>query len=66
MKLISQYLQEIPEVWIYPTFSLIFFLVIYLAVLLMAKKLSNNYVNEMSKMPLDNDELIDNPKNLIK
>ena len=55
-KFIKQYAESIDRVNIYPIISLFIFFIFFIAVLYYVKKMDKSKVNEISKLPLEQDE----------
>lgn len=56
MKLATKYLESIAGVEIYPIFSLLIFVIFFLAVTWYVLKLDKSFIEEMSNYPSLNDE----------
>ena len=52
----KQYLEQITDVGIYPMFSLLVFFVFFTALIVYVVKANKEELNEISKLPLSNDE----------
>jgi cbb3-type cytochrome oxidase subunit 3 len=55
-KFIKQYAESIDRVNIYPIISLLIFFLFFIAVLYYVKKMDKSKVNEISRLPLEQDE----------
>ena len=55
-KFIKQYAESVDGVNIYPIISLLIFFIFFVALLYYVKKMDKEKVNEISRIPLDNDE----------
>jgi cbb3-type cytochrome oxidase subunit 3 len=53
----KQYLEQIKDVGFYPMFSLLVFFVFFTALILYVVKANKEELNEISKLPLSNDEI---------
>jgi cytochrome c oxidase cbb3-type subunit 3 len=52
----KQYLEQITDVGIYPMFSLLVFFVFFTALIIYVVKANKEELNEISRLPLSNDE----------
>ena len=52
----KQYLEQIKDVGFYPMFSLLVFFLFFTALIVYVVKANKDELNEMSKLPLGNDE----------
>lgn len=55
-KFIKQYAETMDRVDIYPIISLLIFFVFFIVVLYYVKKMDASKVNDISKLPLENDD----------
>jgi cytochrome c oxidase cbb3-type subunit 4 len=55
-RFIKQYAETIDRVDIYPIISLLIFFVFFIAVLYYVRKMDKSKINEISRLPLDQDE----------
>lgn len=55
-KFIQQYAEKMQDANIYPTISLIIFVLFFVTLLFLVKKMGQERVSELSNLPLDNDE----------
>lgn len=55
MKFVTQHLESIAGIEIYPLISLGIFFVFFVSLLIFVVKLSKKYVNVMESLPLEND-----------
>ena len=53
----KQYLEQIKDVGFYPMFSLLVFFVFFTALIVYVVKANKEALNEISKLPLSNDEI---------
>ena len=53
----KQYLEQIKDVGFYPMFSLLVFFVFFTALIVYVVKANKEVLNEISKLPLSNDEI---------
>lgn len=51
----APYLEKITGVSIYPMLSLIIFTTVFIGVIIMVARMSNETIKEMEELPLDND-----------
>lgn len=58
LKYIKQYAESITGIEIYPMISLLIFVLFFLAVLFYVKTMDKKYVQEVSHLPLEDDEVI--------
>jgi cytochrome c oxidase cbb3-type subunit 4 len=56
-KFIKQYAETIKDANIYPMISLFIFLVFFIVLLVLVKKMGKERVGELSNLPFDTDEL---------
>ena len=56
-KFIKQYAETIKDANIYPMISLFIFLVFFIVLLVLVKKMGKERVRELSNLPFDSDEL---------
>jgi len=56
-KFIKQYAETIKDANIYPMISLFIFLVFFIVLLVLVKKMGKERVRELSNLPFDTDEL---------
>jgi len=56
-KFIKQYAETIKDANIYPMISLFIFLVFFIVLLVLVKKMGKERVKELSNLPFDTDEL---------
>ena len=62
-RFIKQYAESIDSVNFYPIISLLIFFVFFIVMLYYVKKLDKSKVNEISRLPLEQDEEISDPFN---
>lgn len=55
-KFIKQYAETMDRVDIYPIISLLIFFVFFIVMLYFVKKMDKSNVNDISKLPLENDD----------
>ncbi|HWC53206.1 MAG TPA: hypothetical protein VG676_06455 [Chitinophagaceae bacterium] len=55
-KFIKQYAETMDRVDIYPIISLLIFFVFFIVMLYFVKKMDKSKVNDISKLPLENDD----------
>jgi cbb3-type cytochrome oxidase subunit 3 len=55
-KFVKQYAESIEGINIYPMISLVIFFLFFVALLYYVKKMDKSKANEISRIPLDNDE----------
>jgi cytochrome c oxidase cbb3-type subunit 4 len=55
----NNYLTAIDGIEIYPVIGLIIFLVVFISVVVWVMKIDKNYVREAERLPLDNDNKVD-------
>ena len=55
-RFIKQYAESIDRVNIYPIVSLLIFFIFFIVVLYYVKKMDKSKINEISKLPLEQDE----------
>ena len=55
MKLVSHYFESMAGIEIYPIISLLIFILFFIVVTYKVIKMDKNEVNELSNLPLDND-----------
>jgi hypothetical protein len=60
MKLISNYFEQIAGVEYYPIIVLILFFTLFIGILVMVMLQKNSLMNEFSRMPLEENEEINN------
>jgi cytochrome c oxidase cbb3-type subunit 4 len=68
-KFVKQYAESIEGINIYPMISLLIFFLFFVVLLYYVKKMDKQKVNEISRIPLDDDELLSDtiiPNNLKK
>lgn len=58
----NNYLQAIEGVEIYPVIGLMIFLFVFISVVVWVMKIDKNYVSEAERLPLDNDDEVDETK----
>jgi len=56
-KFIKQYAETIKDANIYPMISLFIFLIFFIVLLVLVKKMGKERVRELSNLPFDTDEL---------
>ncbi len=56
-KFIKQYAEQINNAQIYPMISLVIFFLFFVVLLVFVKKMRKETVQELSNLPLDNEEL---------
>ena len=59
LKFFKQHAASIDGISIYPIISLLIFFLFFIALLYYVKKMDKNKVNEISRIPLDPDESLD-------
>jgi heme/copper-type cytochrome/quinol oxidase subunit 2 len=56
-KFIKQYAEKMEDISIYPMISLFIFLIFFIVLLVMVKKMRRERITELSNIPFDKDEL---------
>jgi cytochrome c oxidase cbb3-type subunit IV len=56
-KFIKQYAEKMEDISIYPLISLFIFLVFFIVLLVMVKKMRREKITELSNIPFEKDEL---------
>ncbi len=56
-KYIKQYAESIANVGVYPIISLLIFFLFFIVLLVMVKRMKKDRVAELSRIPLDNEEV---------
>lgn len=59
-------LENILGIEIYPVISLMVFVLFFIVLIIWTVKVNKNYLNKMSLLPLENDGLENNRKEMIK